>query len=156
LLLTEGQTEILEAKGTVKDTTGRSVSSSDVVIIAPRVKSRSEVRTTVTPQRLDGEPILLGHFAFDGTSFITTNDAGVEVVRKALKDGKKVSLLASADNCGLAEYNQELVQRRARAALELLGVREQDVFISTMCTTADANTTPMDRISNRSVRAIIR
>lgn len=156
LLLTEGQTELLEAKGTVRDTTGRSVASSDVVIIAPRVKSRSEVRTTVTPQRLDGEPILLGHFAFDGTSFITTNDDGVEAVRKALKDGKKVSLLASADNCGLAEYNQELVQRRARAAVELLGVREQDVFISTICTTADANTTPMDRVSNRSVRAIIR
>ena len=77
-------------------------------------------------------------------------------VRKALKDGKKVSLLASADNCGLADYNADLVQRRARAAVELLGVREQDVFITTICTTAEANTTPMDRVSNRSVRAIIR
>lgn len=156
LLLTEGQTEILEAQGTAKDTTGRIVSSNDVAVIAPRVKSRSEVRTTVTPQRLEGEPILLGHFAFDGTTFITTNMEGVAEVRKALKDGKKVSLLASADNCGLAEYNAELVQRRARAAVELLGVREQEVFITTICTTAEANTTPMDRVSNRSVRAIIR
>ena len=120
------------------------------------MKSRSEVRTTVTPQRLEGEPILLGHFAFDGTTFITTNTDGVAEVRKALKDGKKVSLLASADNCGLADYNADLVQRRARAAVELLGVREQDVFITTICTTAEANTTPMDRVSNRSVRAIIR
>ncbi|MBP6509012.1 MAG: hypothetical protein KA339_00540 [Candidatus Kapabacteria bacterium] len=156
LLLTEGQTEVLEAQGTAKDTTGRIASSNDVVIIAPRVKSRSEVRTTVTPQRLEGEPILLGHFAFDGTTFITTNTDGVAEVRKALKDGKKVSLLASADNCGLADYNADLVQRRARAAVELLGVREQDVFITTICTTAEANTTPMDRVSNRSVRAIIR
>ena len=76
-------------------------------------------------------------------------------MRDAIAAGKKVTLIPSADNLGTELYNEQLLQRRARAAIELLGVRDQDVSVSAVVTTAASNETPMGRTANRSVRAII-
>ena len=154
-LLNVGRTETLEVQGLVTDTTGRLATSATTVMIAPQVRSRSEVRTTVGAEQIGGDPLVLGHFSFDASTFLTTNPDAIAAVRDAIAAGKKVTLIPSADNLGTELYNEQLLQRRARAAIELLGVRDQDVSVSAVVTTAASNETPMGRTANRSVRAII-
>ncbi|MEN9796028.1 MAG: hypothetical protein RLZZ150_1005, partial [Bacteroidota bacterium] len=49
-----------------------------------------------------------------------------------------------------------LMERRARNAVRLLGTRATDVTIARQPSSDGSNTTPMQRIANRSVRAVIK
>jgi hypothetical protein len=77
-------------------------------------------------------------------------------VKEALATGKRVTLIASCDELGDATYNDALMERRARNAVRLLGTRATDVTIARQPSSDGSNTTPMQRIANRSVRAVIK
>ena len=110
----------------------------------------------VQPTYLQDETVLLGYCDFDDDEFSTTNPNGVRRVKEALAAGKRITLIASSDELGDTEYNDALMERRARAAMRLLQARAADVTIVRQPSTAEANTTPMQRIANRSVRAMIK
>ncbi len=144
------------ARAFVTDTTGRTVTSQRSYVVRPTLKQRDERQAMVSPENISGDALVLGHFGFDTSEFTTTNDAAVRRVREAIAAGRTVTLVPGADSLGTAEYNDALMLRRAKAAIALLGVRESDVRIEVVRSTTESNATPMGRIANRSVRAIIK
>jgi outer membrane protein OmpA-like peptidoglycan-associated protein len=77
-------------------------------------------------------------------------------VREALASGKRVTIIASCDELGDDEYNDALMERRARSAIQILNARLNEVSILRQASSVEANSTPMQRIANRSVRAVIK
>jgi hypothetical protein len=82
------------------------------------------------------------------------DQGSLESVRTALRSGASVTLIASTDNIGTEESNRLLAQKRAQAVMNMLG-RSERVTIRIDVTADDANGSPMDRVFNRSVRALI-
>jgi outer membrane protein OmpA-like peptidoglycan-associated protein len=132
------------------------VTSQRSYVVRPTLRSRDERVETIGPENIAPDALVLGHFAFDASVFTTTNAEAIRRVRDAIASGRKVSLVPGADSLGTAEYNDALMLRRAKAAIALLGVRESDVTIDVVRSTPASNATPMGRIANRSVRAIIK
>lgn len=103
----------------------------------------------------DGDVLTLCYFDFNSSVARSVSDRDIEAVRAAIRSGASVSLVASTDNLGTEESNRNLAKKRAAAVAELLGVDAQKVSIIIKVTANTDNATPMSRISNRSVRAIL-
>ncbi|MFM8770901.1 MAG: hypothetical protein ACKOE4_02600 [Candidatus Kapaibacterium sp.] len=103
----------------------------------------------------EGDVLSLCYFDFNSSAPRSFSDRDVEVVRTAIRAGVAVSLVASTDNLGTEESNRNLAKKRAAAVAELLGVDAQKISVVTKVTTNADNATPMSRISNRSVRAVL-
>lgn len=149
-------TEPLRVTCTVVDSTGATKTSTVSANVAITASTTELAAVRVQPTYLHDETILLGYCDFDGDEFSTTNPDGIRRVKEALAAGKRITLIASCDELGETDYNDALMERRARAAVRLLQVRAADVTIVRQPSTADANSTPMQRIANRSVRAMIK
>ena len=149
-------TEALRVTCTVVDSTGATKTSTASANVTIAASSTELAPVRVQPTYLQDETVLLGYCDFDDDEFSTTNPNGVRRVKEALAAGKRITLIASSDELGDTEYNDALMERRARAAMRLLQARAADVTIVRQPSTAEANTTPMQRIANRSVRAMIK
>ncbi|MBU3678045.1 MAG: hypothetical protein FGM32_00370 [Candidatus Kapabacteria bacterium] len=103
----------------------------------------------------DGDVRTLCYFDFNSSVPRTVSDRDVDAVRAAILAGSAVSFVASTDNLGTEESNRNLAKKRAAAVAELLGVDAQKISIVTKITSGADNATPMSRISNRSVRAVL-
>jgi outer membrane protein OmpA-like peptidoglycan-associated protein len=80
-------------------------------------------------------------------------------VQNAIVSGKQVELIAMTDHLGTGVQNAVLAERRAAAAsekLQTLGIPKEAITIRTYQSEPSENATPMERISNRTVRIRIR
>lgn len=103
----------------------------------------------------EGDVLTLCYFDFNSSAPRSVSDRDLEAVRSAFRAGVAVSLVASTDNLGTEESNRNLAKKRAATVAELLGVDAQKISVVTKVTTNADNATPMSRISNRSVRAVL-
>lgn len=149
-------TQPLRVTCTVVDSTGATKTSTASANVSITASSTELAPVRVQPIYLKDETVLLGYCDFDDDTFSTTNPDGIRRVKEALAAGKRITLIASSDELGDTEYNDALMERRARAAIRLLQARAADITIVREPSTAEANTTPMQRIANRSVRAMIK
>lgn len=149
-------TEPLRVTCEVVDTTGARRTSTASANIRISATTQEQPAVRIQPSYFADETIVLGYCEFDGDNFTTTNPDGIRRVREAIASGKRVTLIASCDELGDAEYNDALMERRARTAIQLLNVRPTDVTVLRQASTDASNATPMQRIANRSVRAVIK
>lgn len=134
-----------------------TVVSSDVVT---RVLVAGKEETTTLERELvadsSGEIFTLSYFDFNSSIPRATSPQDLAKVRSALQRGQSITLLASTDNIGTEESNRMLAQRRAQSVLRLLGGSPDRVSIEVVVTDGSSNITPMGRVANRSVRAVVR
>lgn len=149
-------TEPLRIDCEVADSTGARTTSTVTANVRVVALTRQQPVIRVQPSHIREESVVLGYCDFDDDDFTTTNLEGIRLVRKAIAEGKRVTLIASCDELGDDEYNDALMDRRARSAIRLLNIRAADVTIVRQPSPEGANATPMQRIANRSVRAVIK
>ena len=125
------------------------------LIIAGVRDSTVTVNKVAFAEGQDGDVLTLCYFDFNSSVPRTVSDRDVDAVRAAIRAGVPVSLVASTDNLGTEESNRNLARKRAAAVVDLLGVDAQKISVVTKVTTNGDNATPMSRISNRSVRAVL-
>ncbi|MEY3385712.1 MAG: OmpA family [Bacteroidota bacterium] len=99
---------------------------------------------------------ILCYFDFNSSALLNVNERELDVVRAALRTGSEVTLVASTDNIGTVESNKGLARKRAEAVAELLGADASRIRFETIVTQDEVNRTPMGRVGNRCVRAIIK
>ncbi len=149
-------TEPLRITCEVVDSTGARTTSTVTANVRIVAVTTQQPIIRVQPSHLREETVVLGYCDFDDDDFTTTNPEGILRVRKAIAEGKRVTLIASCDELGGDEYNNALMDRRARSAIRVLNVRAADVTIVRQPSPDGTNATPMQRIANRSVRAVIK
>ena len=150
------QTQVLRITCDVVDTTGARATSTVSANVRMTALTEQQPVVRVQPSYIQDEALVLGYCDFDDDDFTTYSPEAMRRVREAIKAGKRVTLIASCDELGDDEYNDALMDRRARNAIRLLGVRASDVTIVRQPSTDGSNATPMQRIANRSVRAVIK
>lgn len=149
-------TEPLRITCAVTDTTGASTTSTASVNVRVTSALQQQPVVRIQPANMQDDAVVIGYCDFDKDEFSTTNPDGIRLTKEALAAGKRVTLIASCDELGDAAYNEALMERRARNAMRLLGARPADVTIVRQPSTDGSNGTPMQRIANRSVRAVIK
>jgi outer membrane protein OmpA-like peptidoglycan-associated protein len=149
-------TEPLRITCEVVDSTGARTTSTASVNVRATSAVQQLPALRIQPSYIQDDAVVIGYCDFDKDDFSTTNPDGIRRVKEALAAGKRVTLIASCDELGDATYNDALMERRARNAVRLLGTRATDVTIARQPSSDGSNTTPMQRIANRSVRAVIK
>ena len=149
-------TEPLRITCDVVDSTGARTTSTASVNVRATSAVQQLPALRIQPSYIQDDAVVIGYCDFDKDDFSTTNPDGIRRVKEALAAGKRVTLIASCDELGDATYNDALMERRARNAVRLLGTRATDVTIARQPSSDGSNTTPMQRIANRSVRAVIK
>lgn len=149
-------TEPMRVACDVTDTTGARRTSTVSANVRISAVTQEQTPVRIQPSYFTDETIVLGYCEFDDDDFATTNPDGIRRVREAIAAGKRVTLIASCDELGEDDYNDALMERRARTAIRLLNVRPTDVTVQRQASTDASNATPMQRIANRSVRAVIK
>lgn len=151
------ETVEIAASSMVTDTDRRSQRAGTTALLRPTAVST--VRDTLFVLRhlsaTSKNSVMIGYFGFDEGSFYAIDQEAVLAVKAARKKGKTITLYPGADDLGDPDHNAQLQRSRALAALRLLGLSERDVTIVIEPSTAASNATPMGRIANRSVRAVI-
>lgn len=95
---------------------------------------------------------VLGFNDFDEVNLSFVSQEVLQLARKAVAEGRKVTVLASTDNLGDPEYNRALAERRAREARKLiLGNREGSVEILIPDEFQFDNSHPYGRQLNRAI-----
>ncbi len=97
------------------------------------------------------EQFVLGYFRFDRSTFFYVDKNVVGAVKQALRDGKKVQLLALTDNLGTEEHNSTLASKRVKSALDELMISDKDIEVIIPNSPLFPNTGAYGRSLNRSV-----
>lgn len=100
----------------------------------------------------------LCYFDFNSSQVSSVNSETLERARVALRAGKTVEVIAGTDHLGTDNANATLADRRASSAIELIRervVESGQLSVVVNKTSSVENTTPMQRIANRSVRVRI-
>ena len=153
-------TELLEPSA---ELVVRSRASVDTVVstdVASRTLVAGSEETTIIQRALTthsaGQIYTLSYFEFNSSTPRATSPQDLAEVQSALQRGQSVTLIASTDNIGTEESNRMLAQRRAQSVIKLLGVSPDRVSIEVVVTDNASNASPMGRVANRSVRAVVR
>jgi hypothetical protein len=94
---------------------------------------------------------VLGYNDFDEVKLIHTSDEVLDMARKALAQGRQVTVVASTDNLGDPDYNKALAERRAREAVKLIGGDKSGIDILIPEDYLFDNTHPYGRQLNRAI-----
>lgn len=143
---------VLEIRSSVN---AGEVASQDAQVRTLLASTEEKTVDVLTLDDRQGQDVqTLSFFDFNSSTPKMIDQIGLETVRRALRSGASVTLIASTDNIGTEESNRQLAQKRAQAVMALFG-RSDRVTIRIDVTSDDANVSPMDRVFNRSVRALI-
>lgn len=145
---------VINVRGNVAFEGYATSSSQDIAFAiipdAPDVRYRMASNSTIA------EPLpTLCYFEFNGSQVASVNADVLERVRIAASSGKTIEVVAGTDHLGTDNANSILAERRANAAVELIkdaNIRNGRFTIVINRTSVIDNTTPMQRIANRSVR----
>lgn len=147
----------IAASSIVTDADGKSQRAGTTGIIRPTVNSIKHDTLFVLRHLASTSKnnVMIGYFGFNEGSFYAIDQDAVAAVKEARRKGKKITLYPGADDMGEPEHNVQLQRSRGQAALRLLGLTERDVEMKIEPSTSASNATPMGRMANRSVRAVI-
>jgi hypothetical protein len=109
---------------------------------------------TITDTLVEGNGnglLMLGRCNFDAARLVDVDSVVIELVRRAISRGDRVTIIGSTDSLGSDAYNRQLARRRIEAALSLLNVPAASVQTQEQIGGAENNGTPYGRIANRGV-----
>ncbi len=142
----------IEITGTLEDATGKVIKKIASFTLTPSLKNIDSLYLiNVAPNK----PLILGYFNFDESVLKSSNQSVLKIVRKALEDGKKVTMIPLHDNFGTEEYNLTLLKKRAAEAIKLFGDLSDKIIIKMPKKYYFSNDLPATRLMNRSVLVFI-
>lgn len=121
------------------------------ITLSPVEERRITEHNIFQKDNADYSQYILCYFDFDSDNPKIINSKVLELVRKAIKNGKKVQLLPLTDNLGEKDYNKNLARARANAASKLLQNTNDKVEIVIPEKYIFDNKTPAGRMLNRTV-----
>ncbi len=116
---------------------------------------RRNVSTSINNIHQGGQYFYLGFFDFDGKQFISYDNYALEQVRRALDEGKKVTIIPLTDQLGTEDYNINLAKARAKAAEKLIGTNKNAPSIELQGDFKINQQGPLQRQLSRSVVVVI-
>jgi outer membrane protein OmpA-like peptidoglycan-associated protein len=137
----------IELSAEVTDLYDQKKTATTNLIITKNLETTEKINTTFEI----GKKAALGYFAFDRSSFEVIDHKVLKEAKENLAKGKDLIIYAYTDNLGSDEYNDDLAQKRAKAALDLLGTDETKVVVHLHETPLFNNKSPLGRKLNRSV-----
>lgn len=127
-------------------------SSANVAFtVEPTVKNVNQTINTVNDGTKITEQHILAYTEFDKSSFESIDNDVLKLVRKAIKDNKKVIIYASTDNLGNEEYNKALAERRANATKALISSVNSNISVVYPKDYLFSNDHPYGRMLNRAI-----
>lgn len=154
-LMKQGEFAVIRGQVAFEGTATGSQEQISYTNIDPRVS----VRLLPAGQTNNNISSTLCYFDFNGASITSFNERAFDVIKEAVAGGKRVEIVATTDHLGTDASNAVLAERRAATAIERLvslGIPKDRIITATYQSIATENTTPMERIANRSVKMIIR
>jgi hypothetical protein len=97
------------------------------------------------------QSLAIGYCHFDKSRFYAINEEAVKLAKSAIKNGKKVRLIAMTDYLGEDDYNNKLVKRRMKTALRTIGVKKDSENIELIYRSKQKSNTAFDRTLSRAV-----
>jgi hypothetical protein len=97
------------------------------------------------------EEFILGFTRFDKSEFYLINDFALEYIRSKAAEGKIIEIIPLTDNIGTPEYNENLAQKRASAAKDLIGKNYERYNVNIVKNDIFSNQSPYGRMMNRAV-----
>jgi outer membrane protein OmpA-like peptidoglycan-associated protein len=144
--------------GTVSDELGQKASDEITVNLTPDIRVERTNDNLIEPMNSDKKirKYILGFFRFDGAEFYAVNEEALREARQAIKDGKTIEITPLTDNLGAEYHNVNLANKRAKAAINLIGKKSgKKIKINETTSEMFSNKTPEGRILNRSILLII-
>lgn len=154
--MSSGNPVVVKGLVTFGDYTAKSEEQILYTNIMPKVTRSIVPVTSVSNSQASAT---LCYFEFNASTITSFNDLVLADVQNAIVSGKQVELIAMTDHLGTGVQNAVLAERRAAAAsekLQTLGIPKEAITIRTYQSEPSENATPMERISNRTVRIRIR
>jgi outer membrane protein OmpA-like peptidoglycan-associated protein len=154
-LMQRGEYAVIRGQVAFEATTTSSQEQVSYTNIDPRVT----VRLLPAGQPSGNASSTLCFFDFNGAVITSFNERAFSAIKDAIANGKRVEIIATTDHLGTDASNAVLAERRAATAIERLvslGIPKDRIITATYQSIATENTTPMERIANRSVKMIIR
>ncbi len=146
----------VSARISSKATTPAKASDSKELSFAFVAWNLGSVEKRISEKSKTQKSYVLGRFNFDGTRFVSIDSTALARAREALRSGGKLRIIPSTDDLGESDYNRELADKRAEAALNLIGVSDDQVEITSAERPIFPNSEPVGRSLNRSVIVIIK
>jgi outer membrane protein OmpA-like peptidoglycan-associated protein len=137
----------LELNVEITDLYDQKKSATTNLIISKNLETTEKINTAFEI----GNKAALGYFEFDRSSFEVIDHKVLKVAKEYLANGKDLIIYAYTDNLGSDEYNDDLAQKRAKAALDLLGTDSTKVKVHIHEAPLFNNESPLGRKLNRSV-----
>lgn len=119
--------------------------------LKPKINTVNQTINTVNNGSDVSEQHILGYTEFDKSSFKSIDNDVLNLVRKAIKDNKKIIIYASTDNLGNEEYNKALAERRANATKNLIGSDNSNISVVYPKEYLFSNEHPYGRMLNRAI-----
>ncbi|MBE2264650.1 MAG: hypothetical protein IAE64_00185 [Flavobacteriales bacterium] len=142
---------LVTVRTTDADSNSVMATAAAIVTIVQKNLVRKKVEQTDL-RGVNSNTILLALFDFDSDSFSAVNIRVADSVRKAIREGAFITVIAGTDEFGSADYNRQLQIKRAEAAVRYLGI--PSAMVTYEFTSADPQTAhnPAERAYQRAVR----
>lgn len=119
--------------------------------LQPKIQSVKQSINTIKDGTNVTEQYILAYTDFDKSSLKSVDNQVLSLVKTALQNNKNVTIYASTDNLGNAEYNKALAERRAIAAKSLIGSDSKNIHIIYPDEYLFSNKHPYGRLLNRAI-----
>jgi len=141
----------IRIEAVAKNSGGSTETTEKTISISFAEERRISEQNVITSNDSEYSQYVLCYFDFDKFEPKTINKNVLEIVQNALNNDKEVALLALTDNIGTEKYNYSLADKRANAALKLIGVNSEKLLTSKPKSYIFDNDTPIGRMLNRTV-----
>ncbi|OGU11761.1 MAG: hypothetical protein A2X61_12200 [Ignavibacteria bacterium GWB2_35_12] len=135
----------------VKDKSSQEAKAELEFILKPEAVEKVVIENSVNKDGANFTEYILGFCEFGKADFYSVNQHALEFTKNAIKDGKTIEILPLTDSLGTTDYNKNLANKRAEAALKILSINKNNSNVIIPDKYFFSNSTPEGRLLNRSV-----
>ncbi len=148
----------LKISAYVEDSLGKS-DSKEILVYLNNTKKIKNKFLNITDK--DNSALIMGYFNFDSFTFSSIDNNVLFYLKDKIKDTNlEIEIIPSTDNLGSTDYNQNLAEQRAKAAIALLKLNPNklptNIKVKFPESEIFSNASPYGRFLNRSVIINIR
>lgn len=151
LIKQETEPIILSIDVFAKNSAGAKFNAKKNVKLTPIEERINTEHNIYNSEGKDYSQYILCYFDFDNDKPKIINHDVLNLVKKAIEDGKNIVLLPLTDNIGEQDYNKKLAKKRTDAALKLLDGRGSNCSVLYPEGYVFTNATPSGRMLNRTI-----
>jgi outer membrane protein OmpA-like peptidoglycan-associated protein len=134
-----------------KNDGGAKANYSEKIKLLPLEERRNVEKNIIKSEDKTYSQYILCYFDFDGTKPQIVNNEVLKIIERAIAADKEIVLVPLTDNIGTEDYNAKLVEKRAKAAMNLLNVYQGKFRTQYISGFLFSNDTPAGRMLNRTV-----